>query len=110
MSKPYSLRVVPVKRPEYVRGALFSSHAHEWDYKTGVAHVGVGWAHPEPSAPDGGQLCGDVPHSVRRARTWLAPPVLALFAAACAQLPHDTERGLVYSAIVWTRKRRYTKP
>ena len=47
----------------------------------------------EPSAPDGGQLCGDVPHSVRRARTWLAPPVLALFAAACAQLPHDTERA-----------------
>ena len=60
------MRELPVKRPEYVRGALFSSHAHEWDYKTGVAHVGVGW--------------------VRR------------------------ERGLVYSAIVWTRKRRYTKP
>ena len=24
-----------MKRPEYVRGALFSSHAHYWAYKTG---------------------------------------------------------------------------
>lgn len=28
-----------MKRPEYVRGALFSSHAHYWEYKTGKAHV-----------------------------------------------------------------------
>lgn len=28
-----------MKRPQWVRGALFSSHAHFWEYRTGVAYV-----------------------------------------------------------------------
>ena len=28
-----------MKQPEFVRGARFSSHAHRWEYTTGVAYV-----------------------------------------------------------------------
>ena len=28
-----------MKQPEYMRGALFSSHAHYWDFHCGVAWV-----------------------------------------------------------------------
>lgn len=28
-----------MKQPEFVRGARFSSHAHFWEYASGVAYV-----------------------------------------------------------------------
>lgn len=41
LEAPYEVRRI---RPEYVRGALFSSHAHYWEYKTGCAFINT-WAY-----------------------------------------------------------------
>ena len=58
-----------MKQPEYVRGALITSHAHDWEYVTGRAYC-----------------------------------------TGQANLGRFYQAGFIYSAIVWTRKRRYTKP
>lgn len=54
-------------QPEYVRGARFSSHSHQWEYDTGRAYVDY--------------------------------------------YPYNTHpQGLIYSATIWRRKRRWVKP